>query len=90
LFFIRGFTSDRDDKRMNGLRLRAFKANDIMTSGLATMEPDEKINIALEVFKENLFHAIPIVEAGKLVGIVTTFDIIVHVADDLETVKKYN
>lgn len=90
LFFIRGFTSDRDDKRMNGLRMRAFKTIDIMTTGLATMEHDEKINIALEVFKENLFHAIPIVKEGKLVGIVTTFDIISHVADDVEIIKKYN
>jgi len=89
LFFIRGFTSDRDDQRMNGLRLRAYKANDIMTTGMATMDPDEKINIALEVFKENLFHAIPIVEEEKLVGIVTTFDIILHIADDKETIKKY-
>ncbi len=90
LFFMRGFTSDRDDQRMNGLRLRAFKANEIMTTSLATMEPDEKINIALEVFKKNLFHAIPIVENDLLVGIVTTFDIIEHLADDKETVKKYN
>ena len=90
LFFMRGFTSDRDDKRMNGLRARAFKAVDIMTTGLAKMEHDEKINIALEVFKENLFHAIPIIKKEKLVGIVTTFDIIQHLADDVKISKEYN
>lgn len=90
LFFMRGFTSNRDDKRMNGLRARAFKATDIMTTGLAKMEHDEKVNIALEVFKENLFHAIPILKDDKLVGIVTTYDVIQHLADDLKVSKEYN
>lgn len=90
LFFMRGFTLNRDDHRMNDLRGRAFKATDIMTAGLAKMEHDEKINIALEVFKENLFHAIPIVKEEKLVGIVTTFDIIQHLADDVKVSKEYN
>lgn len=76
LFFLRGFTKNEDDKFVNEARLRAYKAGEIMTTGLATMQPGEPISKALDIFRVNRFHAIPVVEAGNLVGIVTTFDII--------------
>ena len=51
-------------------------AKDAMTTKLATLTPNQKIGVAAEVFLENLFHALPIVENGNLVGIVTTFDVL--------------
>jgi len=38
------------------------------------------VHEALEIFKENIFHAIPIVDNGRLVGILTTYDIISQLA----------
>ena len=64
------------------MRLNNYSAKDIMTKKLAKLDPDDKIIIALEVFKENLFHAIPVVDNEKIVGIVTTFDIIKRLAID--------
>lgn len=61
-----------------------------MTKGIATMSSNERINIALEIFKENIFHAIPIVDEGKLVGIITTHDIIVNLAKDNEAYAEYD
>lgn len=58
------------------------KVKDIMTTGLAKMEPEDKIDVALEVFKENLFHAILITEDNHLRGIVTTLDIIKALAEE--------
>lgn len=53
-----------------------IKVTSIMTDKLATLEPSAKVGTACEVFLENLFHALPIVEEnGTLVGIVTTFDV---------------
>ena len=49
---------------------------DVMTTKVATLEPKSKIGTAAEVFLENLFHALPIVDSGKLVGIITTFDVL--------------
>ena len=49
---------------------------EVMTTRLATLEPKSKIGTAAEVFLENLFHALPIVEDGQLVGIITSFDIL--------------
>ena len=76
LFFKRGFNDDTSDARVDLLRLKTRKVKDFMTSGLAHLEPTDRINVALEVFKENMFHAIPIVENGQLKGMLTTFDII--------------
>ena len=49
---------------------------DIMTIHVATLEPEDKIGSAAELFLENLFHAVPIVKDGELKGIVTSFDVI--------------
>ena len=81
LFFKRGFNDDTTDARVDLLRLKTRKVKEFMTSGLAHLEPEDKINVALEVFKENIFHAIPVVKEGKLVGIITTLDIIKQLAE---------
>ena len=75
-YFLRGFSKNEEDRFINYARLRAYSAEDIMTTGLAKLASDERINVALEVFMTNRFHAIPIIDQGDLVGIVTTFDII--------------
>ena len=47
-----------------------------MTKILATVESTDKVGTAAEVFMEHLFHALPVVEEGKLIGIVTSFDVL--------------
>ncbi len=49
---------------------------DVMTKHVATLEPEDKVGSAAELFLENLFHAVPIVKDGELKGIVTSFDVI--------------
>lgn len=83
LYFLRGVSGKHEEDRfINEARLNVYKAEDIMTKGLAKVEPSDRINVVLEIFKENLFHAIPVVEEGELVGLVTTYDIIKALADD--------
>lgn len=53
-----------------------IKVKEVMTTKLATIEANSKIGTAAEIFLEHLFHAIPIVDDGDLVGIVTTFDVL--------------
>ena len=64
-----------EDKQIGEHRLQHTKASEIMTTHLAKLEPDDRINVALEVFSKNLFHALPVVEGGELAGIVTPFDV---------------
>jgi len=87
MYFLKGLEKDRFDKIVNYTRLQSYLVEDIMTTGLAKLEPTEKILVALKVFKENLFHAIPIVEQDELVGIVTTYDIIKSLEEEAIGVK---
>jgi len=89
LFFRRGFLDNHDDEKLEQLRMNNYEVSFIMTKGLATLESSSRINVALEVFKENIFHAIPVVDEDKLVGIVTTHDIITHLAKDNVAYAEY-
>ena len=90
IYFMRGFSRNEEDQFVNEARLRAYKAEDIMTKGLAKLTPEQRINVALEIFLENRFHAIPVVEEqnGELIGIITTFDIIKALASEEVTAKQ--
>lgn len=53
------------------------KVEDIMTSdNLYTLESADLVDDAIAIFKDNQINSIPIVEEGKLVGILTTNDLI--------------
>ncbi len=91
LHFLRGFKGNEMDRFIDETRLRSWKAEEIMTKGLAKVESTDPIRTALEVFLVNRFHAIPVVDDGDLVGIVTTFDIIRTIETEpipLENYKK--
>lgn len=87
-FFLRGFSRNEEDRFVNYARLRAYTAEDIMTTGLAKVSPDDRINVALEVFMANRFHAIPVVENNELKGIVTTFDIVKNLNQETITAEQ--
>ena len=54
-----------------------IKVEEVMTTRVATMGPNDKIGAAAQVFLENLFHGLPIVDENyNLVGIITTHDIL--------------
>ena len=54
-----------------------IKVEEVMTTRIATMGPNDKIGAAAQVFLENLFHGLPIVDENyNLVGIITTHDIL--------------
>lgn len=62
---------------LNQRLFRSLLASDVMQKKVAKLRPDDVLPVAAGLFRENLFHAIPIVdEHEKLVGIVTTFDMI--------------
>ena len=79
--FYRGISKSKYDQLLEKSRLNNYTAEDIMTTGIAKLSSQDRIAVAIEVFKENLFHAIPIVDDDELVGILTTFDIISALAD---------
>lgn len=78
----KGHGTKAHDESTENEFLEKYTAEDIMTTGIATIESKERINVALQIFAENLFHALPIVDDGQLVGMVTTFDIIKSLVEE--------
>ncbi len=76
LHFSKGLKISPGEALEEKARLKHYSVEDIMKTGIATLAPDDRLNVALQLFLENRFHAIPIVEADELVGMLTTFDII--------------
>lgn len=76
LLFMKGLGENTLEKIINETRLNNYNAEVIMTRGLGKLEPDDRINVALDIFAKNLFRALPVVKNDRLVGIVTTYDII--------------
>jgi acetoin utilization protein AcuB len=83
LFFRRGFLDTKQDENIEEIRMNNYQVSYIMTTGIAKLLPESRIDVALELFKENIFHAIPIVNNNEeLVGIVTTYDIINQISKE--------
>jgi len=55
-----------------------YTAKDIMTRYPMQLDPDDTVGLAADIFLANRFHALPVVEAGDLVGIVTSHDLIAY------------
>ncbi len=53
-----------------------FTIYQVMTKNLTTVSTDATIKDVAEILASNEFHALPVVNEGKLVGIVTTTDLI--------------
>ncbi len=76
---LHGFTLFKTEKSAsyNQAILRSLLAKEVMVRHVAKLNPEDTVTIAAGFFRENLFHAIPVVDkVGKLVGIITTFDLL--------------
>jgi len=74
-----GILSFYDLWEMNKCReeYKNIKVKEIMTKHVAKLNPNDKVGSVAEIFLENLFEAIPIVDDDNvLVGIVTMVDVI--------------
>lgn len=57
------------------MALKDIKAKDIMIKKLTTVGPDEKIALANLIMTRSSIGGLPVVDKGKLVGIITQRDI---------------
>ena len=60
----------------NATLFQTLLARDIMTKGVVHLNPSDPIKAAYQVFKKNIFRALPVISKGKLVGMVTPLDIL--------------
>ncbi|MBK6699430.1 MAG: CBS domain-containing protein [Saprospiraceae bacterium] len=57
-------------------KLKFTKVKQIMVTRLGKLEPEDRIEVAIDVFLKNYFHCLPVVKDGELMGLVTPFDIL--------------
>lgn len=81
LHFLDFVDKDSNEPYLTELRLKNYRVEEIMIKAPFTVSEEDTIKAVLEVFKENLFHALPITKGGKLRGIVTTHDVIKALLD---------
>jgi len=73
--FMGGASHYAEDSFVNDLRMERTHVRELMTTRLGKVASDDRINVVLEVFLINRFHALPVVDNNELVGIITPFDI---------------
>jgi len=64
-------------------------AEDIMTSVVETVEPTDKLEKVVAIFRKNKFHAVPVVQNDIVVGIITSYDLIVQAYESAERIVAF-
>lgn len=63
--------------------MMSLLAKDVMTKQVARLHPEDAISIAVGIFKENLFHALPIIDdENRVVGMLSTYDLLNYAFDE--------
>lgn len=55
---------------------KTLLVKDVMVTKVAKVGPNEKVGTAAELFLDRRIHALPVVDNGTLVGIVTQYDVL--------------
>ena len=69
---IKGILTERDLLRNFG---KSEKVSEAMTTKVITITSDEPLDRAMELMREHEIKRLPVVDAGKLVGIITLTDL---------------
>lgn len=81
LRLLHGFTlfKNQQSEDFNEAVLRSLLVGEVMTRQVATVQVDDTAEVAAGYFRENLFHALPVLDDdGKLVGILTSYDLLCY------------
>ena len=80
--FLGGASISEEDRFLNAKRLERTTAQDIMIKRLGKVESTDRLNVAVDIFTLNRFHALPVVDNGELVGIITPYDILKRLSQE--------
>lgn len=71
------FNKDKYES-LNHKLYRSMTAEEIMTKQLATLSPKDTLQTAADIFRENMFHALPVTDGTSLIGMITTHDVLAY------------
>ena len=84
---IEGIVSERDivhGLSTHGVEILRKTVADVMTRSVVTCTPDDTVAHAAKVMTQRRIRHLPVVEAGRLAGIVSVGDVVKHRMDELE------
>ncbi|WP_040253358.1 CBS domain-containing protein [Psychroserpens mesophilus] len=67
---------NEDETEVDTVVYNMFTIDQVMTKNVVTVSSETTIKDVAEIITKNEFHALPIVDDGQLVGIVTSTDLI--------------
>ena len=77
------FAEDSERNLFDGeVPLEAVTAKDLMTTDPLTVSPNDELPTAIAQMNDAITRRLPIVEDGRVVGIVTLDDLLVHLAGE--------
>lgn len=83
------FTLFQSEKALESNRqiFSTILASEIMTKTLVKLKDTDTATIAVDLFRENLFHALPVVNAkDELVGMITPLDLLRYAFDEVKSI----
>lgn len=72
---------DEDESSIDTVVYNMFTIEQVMAKNLISVSSTTSIKDVAEILSKKEFHALPVVDKGKLVGIVTTTDLINYLLD---------
>ncbi|MEW9548490.1 CBS domain-containing protein [Nonomuraea sp. NPDC050783] len=87
---IEGIVSERDVVRHlneRGAGVLEEPVSAIMTAGVRTVGPDDNVEALRRIMTDGRFRHMPVVEDGRLAGIVSIGDVVKSAIEELETEK---
>ncbi len=74
--FQTGLDKNFDNPSMTQSLLRSYTAEEVMNNKVTFLEPTDRLNVALEMLRDNIFTALPVLEDEKLVGLINALDVV--------------
>jgi len=84
------FTLFKSEKALESNRqiFSTILAAEIMTKTLVKLKETDSATIAVDLFKENLFHALPVINGkDQLVGMITPLDLLRYAFDEKKVIQ---
>ena len=93
---VAGIVSERDVVKAlasHAAKVLDLRASDLMTRDVITATPDTSVDDAMEVMDTGYFRHLPVLEDGRLAGIISVRDLvkyrIMQQQHDVESLKEY-
>jgi CBS domain-containing protein len=80
--FQSGLDKNFDNPSMTKSLLRSYVAEEVMISQVTFLEPTDRLNVALEMLRDNIFTALPVLDDERLVGLINALDVVKALAKE--------